>query len=62
MTEHLVCAACSRPVAEGRCPTCRASRASRQQSGPDAWLTPELLVLLIGLVAILSVVLSHLVR
>ncbi|MDQ1703446.1 MAG: hypothetical protein QOF57_2698, partial [Frankiaceae bacterium] len=24
MTEHLVCAACSRPVAEGRCPTCRA--------------------------------------
>jgi hypothetical protein len=56
MTEHLVCAACSRPVAEGRCPTCRASRL---QGNQDSWLTPELLVLLIGLVAVLSVVLSH---
>jgi len=57
MTEHLVCAACSRPVAEGRCPTCRASRF---QGDGHSWLTPELLVLLIGLVAILSIVLSHL--
>lgn len=25
--EHLVCARCTGPVVEGRCPTCRASRA-----------------------------------
>jgi hypothetical protein len=24
--EHLICAACAGPVAEGRCPTCRQSR------------------------------------
>jgi hypothetical protein len=59
MTEHLVCAACSRPVAEGRCPTCRASRL---QNGGESWLAPELLVLLIGLVAILSIALSHLAQ
>ncbi|HEY2507186.1 MAG TPA: hypothetical protein VGI58_11755 [Streptosporangiaceae bacterium] len=25
--EHLICAQCAGPVAEGRCPTCRAARA-----------------------------------
>jgi ferredoxin len=25
--EHLICAQCAGPVAEGRCPTCRESRA-----------------------------------
>ncbi|GAB1820424.1 hypothetical protein HerbRD11066_35880 [Herbidospora sp. RD11066] len=24
--EHLICAACARPVVEGRCPSCRATR------------------------------------
>ena len=24
--EHLICAQCARPVVEGRCPACRASR------------------------------------
>jgi hypothetical protein len=55
----LVCAACSRPVTEGRCPTCRASRL---QQSPGSWLTPELLVLLIAAAAVLSLVVSHLAR
>ena len=55
----LVCGACSRPVSEGRCPTCRVTRL---QQGPDSWLSLELLVLLIAFAAILSMVLSHLGR
>lgn len=55
----LVCAACSRPVAEGRCPTCRVSRL---QHDPGSWLTPELLFLLIALAAAFSIVVSHLGR
>ncbi|MCU1675747.1 MAG: hypothetical protein JWM93_505 [Frankiales bacterium] len=57
MRQDLVCGACARPVAEGRCPTCRASRL---QSNPDTWLTPELLVLLIAVLAALAVLATHL--
>jgi hypothetical protein len=32
--EHLVCAACAGPVAEGRCPTCRTAREHRHGHGP----------------------------
>ena len=55
----LVCGACSRPVSEGRCPTCRVTRL---QQGSESWLSLELLVLLIALAAIFSVVVSHLGR
>ena len=55
----LVCAACSRPVMEGRCPTCRVSR---HQQASGSWLTPDLLVLLIAASAVISLVLSHLGR
>ncbi|MEU5975180.1 hypothetical protein [Streptomyces sp. NPDC047315] len=56
--DRLVCANCAAPVAEGRCPVCRANRERLQQQGPFAGLTPAalvtLLVLLIGAVAVLA--------
>ncbi|MBV9205508.1 MAG: hypothetical protein JO037_08910 [Actinobacteria bacterium] len=38
--EHLICAQCAGPVAEGRCPACRASRdhVHRSRSGASAQL------------------------
>ena len=30
--EHLICAQCAAPVAEGRCPTCRAAREQLHRS------------------------------
>ncbi|MEV5575003.1 hypothetical protein AB0L06_33620 [Spirillospora sp. NPDC052269] len=51
--EHLVCANCSGPVVEGRCPTCRAARAEVHRHGPSV---PPALVLA-GLVALLFVAL-----
>lgn len=33
--EHLICARCSNPVVEGRCPTCRAARAELHHHGPS---------------------------
>ncbi|MDX6285730.1 MAG: hypothetical protein QOG53_1215 [Frankiales bacterium] len=32
--EHLICASCASPVAEGRCSACRASRAELHTHGP----------------------------
>jgi hypothetical protein len=32
--DDLVCASCSRPVAEARCPVCRAARAERHGAQP----------------------------
>lgn len=51
--DRLVCANCAGPVAEGRCPTCRASRQRMQdQQGPFGNLSPStLLALLVALVA-----------
>lgn len=31
--EHLICARCSGPVVEGRCPTCRTARAEMHRHG-----------------------------
>ncbi|MEV0405660.1 hypothetical protein [Actinoallomurus sp. NPDC050550] len=31
--EHLICARCSGPVVEGRCPACRAARAEVHRPG-----------------------------
>ena len=31
--EHLICAQCAGPVAEGRCPACRAARTQVHHSG-----------------------------
>ncbi|MDI9886188.1 hypothetical protein ACFWZR_16250 [Streptomyces sp. NPDC059017] len=57
--DRLVCANCAAPVAEGRCPVCRASRERLQQQGPFAGLNPAALVaLLVVLVAALAL-LAH---
>ncbi|AWK08937.1 hypothetical protein SSP531S_11140 [Streptomyces spongiicola] len=57
--DRLVCANCAAPVAEGRCPVCRASRERLQQNGPFAGLNPAALVaLLVVLVAALAL-LAH---
>ncbi|MGN9794034.1 hypothetical protein ACWGH4_12750 [Streptomyces sp. NPDC054847] len=58
--DRLVCANCAAPVAEGRCPVCRANRERLQQSGgPFAGLSPvallALLVVLVAAVALLAV-------
>ncbi|WP_037605414.1 hypothetical protein [Streptacidiphilus rugosus] len=46
--DRLVCANCSGPVSEGRCPTCRASRARMmQQQGFFAALSPMALIALV---------------
>ncbi len=56
--DRLVCANCAAPVAEGRCPVCRANRARMQQSpwgnlGPSALLA--LFLLLVATAAALVV-------
>ncbi|MFE0038910.1 hypothetical protein [Streptomyces sp. NPDC059015] len=57
--DRLVCANCAAPVAEGRCPVCRASRERLQQQGHFAGLNPAALVaLLVVLVAALAL-LAH---
>ncbi|POM27070.1 hypothetical protein BTM25_14780 [Actinomadura rubteroloni] len=40
--DHLICAYCSHPVSEGRCPTCRAARSELHGNGPSV---PPVLVL-----------------
>ncbi|MEU1378037.1 hypothetical protein ABZ442_30940 [Streptomyces triculaminicus] len=52
--DRLVCANCAAPVAEGRCPVCRASRERLQyQEGVFGGLTPAALIaLLVALVAV----------
>ncbi|MEU9860345.1 hypothetical protein AB0D99_05675 [Streptomyces sp. NPDC047971] len=50
--DRLVCANCAAPVAEGRCPVCRANR---ERLGPSAGLTPAMvLTLVIALVAMVA--------
>lgn len=55
--DRLVCANCSGPVSEGRCPVCRATRGRLHPHGLFSGLTPTaLLVLLLALVAFALVV------
>jgi hypothetical protein len=42
--EHLICAHCSGPVAEGRCQMCRAARADLHSHG-SSWSLPTAVVL-----------------
>jgi hypothetical protein len=48
--DHLICARCSHPVAEGRCATCRAARDELHGHGPV--LSPA--VILAGLILLLA--------
>ncbi|WP_433328701.1 hypothetical protein [Spirillospora sp. CA-294931] len=51
--EHLICARCSGPVVEGRCPTCRNARDHMHRHGPPI---PPALVLA-GLVVLFALAL-----
>jgi hypothetical protein len=53
--EHLICAQCAGPVAEGRCTVCRAARADLHAHGPGL---PVSAVLIIGVVLLLLVALA----
>ena len=58
--EHLICAQCAGPVAEGRCPVCHAARARmHHHAGPHMTL-PLLAVALIALLLLmLAMHLAH---
>jgi hypothetical protein len=58
--EHLICAQCAGPVAEGRCPTCRIAREHVHHSGHGLSL-PLLLAaaLVLLLLALAAMHLSH---
>jgi hypothetical protein len=58
--EHLICAACAGPVAEGRCPTCRQSREHVHRDG-HALSLPLLLAaaLVLVLLALAATNLGH---
>jgi hypothetical protein len=56
--EHLICAQCAGPVAEGRCPACRLSRQHVHHSG-HGFSLPLLLAAALVLV-LLSVAAMHL--
>ncbi len=58
--EHLICAQCAGPVAEGRCPVCRASR-SHVHHGVRSPSMPYALVLLLLAVALVLAI-QHLVH
>ncbi|GAA4091485.1 MULTISPECIES: hypothetical protein [Actinomadura] len=45
--EHLICARCSGPVVEGRCPTCRNARAEMHRHGGPFSPTVILAVLVV---------------
>jgi hypothetical protein len=54
--EHLICAQCAGPVAEGRCPVCAAARARvHHHSGPGRTVPLIALALLVLLLMMLEV-------
>jgi hypothetical protein len=55
--EHLICAQCASPVAEGRCPACRATRQHVHHSHPGTGqqlLIAGVLVMIVLLVFLLT--------
>ncbi|MBT2366936.1 hypothetical protein J7E88_16860 [Streptomyces sp. ISL-10] len=58
--DRLVCANCAAPVAEGRCPVCRANRERLQQEGPFGGVSPVmLLALLVALIATVAMLAAY---
>jgi hypothetical protein len=53
--EHLICAQCAGPVAEGRCTVCRAARADLHAHGPGLSVSAALII---GVVLLLLVALA----
>jgi hypothetical protein len=58
--EHLICAQCGGPVAEGRCPTCRQARAHVHQHGHA--MSAPLIAAVLLILALLAVAALHLGR
>jgi hypothetical protein len=56
--EHLICAQCAGPVAEGHCPVCQAARAHVHHSGTGLRM-PLVAVALIVLLLLLAMQLAH---
>ncbi|MBO0822597.1 MAG: hypothetical protein J2P28_17855 [Actinobacteria bacterium] len=56
--EHLICALCGGPVAEGRCATCRDARAHIHQHGHG--LSIQLIAAVLLVMALLTVAALHL--
>jgi len=55
--EHLICAHCAGPVAEGRCPACRVSREHvHQHSG----VSPQLIIGAVLMLSLLLLLAMHL--
>ncbi|MBO0919076.1 hypothetical protein OG322_23385 [Streptomyces sp. NBC_01260] len=59
--DRLVCANCAAPVAEGRCPVCRASRARLEQQGqgPLGGMNPMMLIALLVVLLCALALLAH---
>ncbi|MER5882898.1 hypothetical protein ABT160_03635 [Streptomyces sp. NPDC001941] len=57
--DRLVCANCAAPVAEGRCPVCRANRERLQQESPWSALSPAALVALLAVLVAALALLAH---
>jgi hypothetical protein len=58
--EHLICAQCAGPVAEGRCPTCRDARAHVHHETHGLSMQVILAALLV--LALLALAATHLAR
>jgi hypothetical protein len=55
--DDLVCARCAGPVAEGRCPACRAARAALHHG--SFTLTPQMVIWIVMALVALMVVVYH---
>ena len=56
--EHLVCARCAHPVADARCPACRAARARMHPR--QSLLSPAMLMWLVVLLTLAAFLSNHL--
>ncbi|MFE5795921.1 hypothetical protein HHL19_00110 [Streptomyces sp. R302] len=54
--DRLVCANCAAPVAEGRCPVCRANRERLTPQGLSPAMVLTLVIALLGTLALLAAV------
>jgi hypothetical protein len=57
--EHLICAQCAGPVAEGRCPVCQAAR-SRVHHHGGSGLTVPLIALALIILLLMMLEIQHL--
>ncbi len=53
--EHLICAQCAAPVAEGRCPVCRAAKSHLHHGARSATVPYALAILLLAVALILAI-------